>query len=111
MARIDTNMVILDGRLGADAKLHRMDGGKAKVVFTIGSNGREKRGDALQDHVTWLPCVMWGEFAEKMSPHLTKGTWVQVHGHLRNRTFERSNGKRETVTEINVKHLVLPPPE
>jgi len=110
MARIDTNMVIIDGKLGADAKTYDMPGGKAKIVFTLGSNGREKSHGELEDHVTWMPCVMWGEFAQRMAPHLKKGKWLQVHGHLRNRVVEKA-GRREAVTEINVKHLVFPPPE
>lgn len=110
MARIDTNLVIIDGKLGADAKIYHLPGGKAKVVFTLGSNGREKIDGELRDHVTWMSCVMWGDFAEKMHPYLKKGKWLQVQGHLRNHTTGQGSA-RTTETEVNVKHLVLPPPE
>jgi single stranded DNA-binding protein len=90
------NLQIVAGNIGKDAQVARV-GRKntAKVTFSVAVNDGQERGPE------WVRCVFWGERAEKLAPHLTRGTRVLVEGRQQTHTWE-ADGERKSRTELVV---------
>ena len=87
------------GRLGRDAELKHA-GDSPVLSFTVATDRREK-GEKVTD---WVSCSLWGTRAEKLAPHLVKGTQVFVSGQLSTRESTK-NGK--TYLELRVDQIEL----
>lgn len=94
------NLVIVAGRLGKDAELVVVGEKQTpKVTFSLAVNDGE-------EHVEWIPCVFWGERAEKLAPHLTKGDSLIVEGRWQTHTWEDDAGKHSR-TELVVQDVAF----
>lgn len=95
------NKVILIGNLTADPELKYTPSGTARTRFAIALNRKYKDAQgALQDEVTFVPIVAWGNQAENCANYLSKGRSVAVEGRLRIDTFETPEGERRKVIEV-----------
>jgi single-strand DNA-binding protein len=99
------NRAILMGNLGADPELKTTGGGQAVMTFRLATSEKyvDKQGDK-QERTDWHRCVMWGTRAEKLAPHLSKGSRVLVMGRVQTREYEK-DGEKRYITEINVNDL------
>lgn len=70
----------VSGILGRDAELVHTDNGVARLKFSVASKARQRDGDPI---TTWVSCSMFGQRAEALSRHLTKGTRVVAVGKLK----------------------------
>ncbi|MEW6557672.1 MAG: single-stranded DNA-binding protein [Elusimicrobiota bacterium] len=77
------NNIVLTGNIVRDAELRATQSGKqvCDVRFAV----REDRAPENAETV-FLDLVIWGERAEKLAPHLTKGKALAVSGRLSIRT-------------------------
>lgn len=84
-----TNTIILAGRLTADAELKRTQSGSIICNFNLANNRKEANGE----ETTFIGVTIFGNYAEKMHPHLVKGITVNVVGKLvqKNWLFEGRN--------------------
>ena len=84
-----TNTIILAGRLTADAELKHTKNGSTICNFNLANNRKEASGE----ETTFIGVAIFGNYAEKMHPHLVKGTTVNVVGKLvqKNWLFEGRN--------------------
>jgi single-strand DNA-binding protein len=64
---MDTNKVILIGRLTRDAELKYTANNKALANFAIAVSGYSK------DDVSFFDVRLWGQAAEKLNQYLVKG--------------------------------------
>lgn len=68
--------IVCTGRLGKDAELKTSQGGTKILAFSIADDigwGDKKR-------TQWIQCVMFGDRGEKLAPHMTKGSMVEIVG-------------------------------
>lgn len=93
------NVCVFAGNLGADPELRMTSNGTAVLNLRIAVNERIKKGDEWQDHVEWVPVVVWGKRGEGLSKILEKGSSVVVTGKYRTRSYDKDGNKRYT-TEI-----------
>ncbi len=99
------NKVILMGNLGADAELRMTGGGKPVMNFQVATSESWKdQSGQKQERTEWHRCVMWGDRAEKLAKHLTKGTKLVVEGSIRYSKYEK-NGETRYATDINVERI------
>ena len=107
------NRVILIGNLTGDPELKYTPSGTARTRFSIAINRQYKDASGqLQDEVTFVPIVTWGNQAENCANYLSKGRSVAVEGRLRIDSFENAEGERKKVVEVvaqNVQFLGGPP--
>ncbi len=73
-----TNVIVIGGRLTANANLTRTPNGSIICNFTIANNRKEANGE----ETTFMSVVIFGNYAEKMHPYLIKGVVVDVVGKL-----------------------------
>lgn len=84
------------GRLGKDAELKELDGGKKVLNFSIAvDDGKDKPP-------IWIDCARWSE-KTGILPYLKKGTQVAVSGNIGLRKWE--NGASITLRVADVKLL------
>lgn len=96
------NKVILCGNLGADAELKVTQSGKAFLKFSLATTETWKDKDGnKQEKASWHRCQMWGDRAEKLAQHLTKGTKLLVDGSIEYGSYEKDGVKHYT-TDIKV---------
>ena len=77
------------GNLGRDTTLAYTPNGKAvcnlALAYTVGFGQNEK--------TQWVDCVLWGDRAVKLQPHLVKGTKLVVYANdLELETYQKNDG-------------------
>ncbi|ASO87882.1 single-strand DNA-binding protein [Escherichia coli] len=50
----------------------------------------------------WITCLVFGERAEKLAPHIRKGGKIVVSGRLDVRQYDRNDGTKGTAVEVAV---------
>ncbi len=95
------NKVILIGNLTADPELKYTPNGTARTRFAVAVNRQFKDASGqLQEEVTYVPVVAWGQQAENCANYLSKGRSVAVEGRLRIDSFENAEGEKKKVVEV-----------
>lgn len=95
------NQVAISGNVGR-ADLRRTSSGLPILEFSVAVN--EWRKDA-EDYVSWISCTVFGDRAEKLNYHLTKGAKVSVSGSLHESRWEDKDGKRCSRVTVKVDQL------
>lgn len=96
------NKVILIGNLGADPELKYTAGGTPMCKFRLATTEVYKDRDGNQQERTeWHNVVTWAKLAEICGQYLSKGKQVYVEGSIRTRTWDKDDGTKGYMTEIN----------
>lgn len=95
------NKALLIGRLGKDPELKYIQGGTAKLVFSIATSEyyKDQAGEKVEK-TTWHNIVMWGQRAETIANYLKKGKLVFVEGKIDNRSYDKDDGTKGYVSEV-----------
>lgn len=92
------NLITLGGNIGNDMEVRYTQNGKAIGSFPLAvTNGY---GD--NKRVMWITCLVFGERAEKLAPHIRKGGKIVVSGRLDVRQYDRNDGTKGTAVEVAV---------
>lgn len=91
----------LRGRVVADALLRYTTKGTPVVVFSIANNFKTEE----YDHTSYFPCVWYGNGGAKLSPHITKGTAVEIIARPQQRKYEDKDGKKHSIIEFIVEEF------
>ena len=94
------NKIIILGRLTKDPELRRTTSNKSVANFTVAVNRRSK--DDPSDFIT---CIAWEKRAEFVEKFLGKGNRVFVSGRMESRTYDKSDGHKVQVWELQVEDL------
>jgi single-strand DNA-binding protein len=92
------NLVILKGRLTADAELKTTPNGKNVCSFTLAVD----RGFGDNKVTDFLTCVAWEQRAEFISKYFNKGSEIRILGEINTRKWQDQNGNNRTAFEIKV---------
>ncbi len=100
----DINNVVLIGRLTRYPELKSTNSGQTFCRFTLASNRSiyNKQSGESRDEVGFFDCVAWGKGGEAIHKYLDKGRRICVEGSLRWSSWEGSDGKKQSKTEIQV---------
>ena len=80
------------GRLGRDAELRYGNDGTAVTNLSVAWNYGKKDQDGKRP-TQWAEFSLWGERAEKLSPHLVRGTTIfAIVSDVRIESFDRRDG-------------------
>ena len=106
--------VILIGNLGKDPEVKTFDNGGKVANFSVGVTERgykTKDGKEIPDHTEWFNCVARNGFAGVVEQYVKKGNKVYVAGKLRTREYNKQDGNKGYMTELNVEELELLTPK
>lgn len=101
------NMVILQGNLGRDPEVKKLESGDSVATFSLATNEywTDKEGKK-QERTEWHRIVAWRRLAEIVGQFCKKGKSVTVVGRLRTRSWE-DEGIKRYVTEIEATNVQL----
>ena len=107
------NQVAIAGNLTRDAQLKRTASGMPIVSFTVAVNERRKNNQTGEwdNYANYIDVTWFGNYAEKVSGSLEKGTLVFVGGKLRWTQWEREGQKRSKVEVIAENVVPSPKPQ
>ena len=100
------NRVNLSGNLTRDAELRSTQGGNAILTFGMAVNDRRKDPTTGEwtDYPNFVDLCLFGNRANALVGHLTKGTKVAIEGKLRYSSWEK-NGERRSKLEVIVDEI------
>jgi single-strand DNA-binding protein len=100
--------ITLIGNLVDNPELRYTPSGDAVANFRVASTPRvynRDRNEWTDGETLFLTCTIWREYAENVAESLTRGNRVIVHGRLKQRAYENSEGEKRTVYEIDAEDV------
>jgi single-strand DNA-binding protein len=93
------NKAILMGRLTRDPELRTTSGQVSVCTFTLAVDRRFKSAGG-ERQADFIPIVAWRQQAEFASKYFRKGSRMIVVGSIQTRSWDDTEGKRHSVTEV-----------
>ena len=90
------NLVVLSGRLTADAELKTTQSGVSVCSFDIAVDSGY--GDNKQTN--FIRVVAWRKTAELIAKHFRKGSMIGIEGSIQTRKYQDKNGNNRTAFEV-----------
>lgn len=100
----DINKCILIGRLTRDPELKSTNRGQSFTRFSLASNRAIYNRDTKETkyEAGFFDCTCWGKGGEAIAKYAKKGARICVEGSLRWSSWEGTDGKKQSKTEIHV---------
>lgn len=102
------NRVTISGNLTRDAELRTTQSGASVLAFGVAVNERRKNQQTgeWEDVPNFVDCTLFGNRANALSPHLSKGAKVSIDGRLRYRSWtDQQTGRKRSALEVVVDEL------
>jgi single-strand DNA-binding protein len=97
----DINRVTLVGRLTRDPELRHLPSGSPVLQMGLAVNGRQKDdGGNWTDKPNFFDIKVFGNQAEMLAQHLTKGRRVGIDGRLDWSSWEAQDGSKRSKVEV-----------
>ena len=97
----DINRVTLVGRLTRDPELRHLPSGTPVLEMGVAVNGRmQDDGGNWVDKPNFFDVKVYGNQAEMLSQHLTKGRRIGIDGRLDWRSWEAQDGSKRSKVDI-----------
>jgi single-strand DNA-binding protein len=93
------NKAILMGRLTRDPELRTTSGQVSVCTFTLAVDRRFKSAGG-ERQADFIPIVAWRQQADFASKYFRKGSRMIVVGSIQTRSWDDTEGKRHSVTEV-----------
>lgn len=101
------NNITLIGNIGSDTQITQFENGNKIVRFDLATDKKYKTDNGIWKKETeWHRVFAWGNLANFLENFSVKGKKVAIHGRLITRKFYNKLGKEQTVTEVEVKHIL-----
>jgi len=102
------NKIMVIGHLGRDPEMRYTLSGKPVTSFSVVTSRTWVTTDGeRREDTEWFNIVAWGNLAEICSQYLSKGQQVYVEGRLQTRSWEDSEGKRHSRTELVAQEMIM----
>jgi single-strand DNA-binding protein len=90
------------GNVTRDPELRTTTGGQQVLSLGVATNEkwRDKSSNEDRERTEFHNVVVWGKLAEQVNTHVQKGKRVFVSGRIQTRSWETTDGKKRTTTEI-----------
>ena len=98
------NKIVLVGRLTRDPELTTTSGGINLCRFNVACKSKQRDEDGEQK-VDFFVCVAWREKAELVCKYCKKGSLLQISGSMGSRNYEKQDGSKQTIWELNVEDV------
>lgn len=95
------NKCIIIGRLTRDPELRNTSNNVAVCTFTVAVDRQYKDASGTRQ-ADFLNCVAWRQQADLISKYFRKGSKIGVVGSVQTRSWDDTEGKKHTATEIIV---------
>lgn len=93
------NKAILMGRLTRDPEMRTTSGNVSVCTFTLAIDRRFKSANG-EKQADFIQIVAWRQQAEFCAKYFRKGSRMLVTGSIQSRSWDDTEGKRHSVTEV-----------
>lgn len=100
------NKVILLGNLCKDIELRYTQSNKMVTQNTIAVRNDFKNTNGEYES-QFINIVIWEKKAEYLKNYASKGSRILLEGRLTTRTYEKDNGEKRYITEVQVENLQI----
>src|SRR5688500_156527 len=101
------NHITLVGNIGSQAEITSFDNGNKVARFSLATNTSYRSNSGkIKTDTKWHRVFAWGNMAQFIENYAEKGKKVAIHGRLVNRTFLSREGKKQNVTEVEIRHII-----
>lgn len=102
------NKVMIIGHLGRDPEMRYTPSGRPVTTFSVATSRTWFSADGERNEETeWFNIVSWGGLAEICNQHLHRGQQVYIEGRLQTRSWDDSEGKKRSTTELVAREMIM----
>jgi single-strand DNA-binding protein len=102
------NKFMIIGQLGQNPEMRYTPSGKPVTAFSVvTTRSWVTSSGERREESEWFNVVAWGNLAEICSQHLVQGQQVYVEGRLQTRSWQDSDGKRHSRTELVAQEMIM----
>jgi single-strand DNA-binding protein len=102
------NKVMIIGHLGRDPEMRYTPSGRPVTTFSVATSRTWFSAEGERNEETeWFNVVSWGSLAEICNQHLHRGQQVYIEGRLQTRTWDDSEGKKRSTTELVAREMIM----
>ena len=98
------NKTILKGRITKDIELKQTSAHISYCNFTLAVDRRFKDANGNKQ-TDFIPCTAWRQTADFINKYFSKGSEILVTGELQSRTYDKQDGTKAYVYEVNVEEV------
>jgi single-strand DNA-binding protein len=102
---MDTNSIVLFGRLGRDPELREMPNGDPITSFALANSSWKRDGQEWKEDTGWFECTAFGDTAKRFCDRAKKGHRVIVTGSLKQRVWKDKDDNRQERISIAVRGI------
>lgn len=101
------NNITLVGNMGQNIHITNFTNGSKVARFSLATDqSRKKINGTIETIANWHNLFAWGNMAQFIEHYGQKGKRLAVHGRLVQRTLLSKTGKKQNITEVEVKHII-----
>ena len=97
---MQTNVVIVQGRLTRDPEYAQTAGGTSICKLGIANNENYTKNGEKVEHVNFFDVTVFGKTADICHGHLRKGAMILVEGNLRYESWTTNEGQKRSAVKI-----------
>lgn len=97
--------VTLIGNCTRDPELKFTGTGTAIATIGLAVSKRYQKNNEWVEEVSFFNITAWGQLGENVAASIEKGTRLIVHGELKQRSYETSEGEKRSVVEVNAQSV------
>lgn len=96
-----SNIAIITGYVGKDPEVKYMDNGTGIANFSVATSDdyKNKQGEKIEE-TEWHRIVIFGKLAEIVEKYVKKGSFLQLMGKIKTRSWDDKDGNKRYTTEI-----------
>ena len=98
------NNISIVGRLTKDVELSTTASGIEFARFNVAVASEFKSADG-EKQADFFICIAWRETAKNISKYFKKGYPIGLVGSMNSRSYEKEDGSKQLVWELNVKNF------
>lgn len=95
------NKLQIIGHLGQDPELRYTGSGTAVANLSVATDA------PMEDDPEWHSVTCWGDLAEIVNEHLSKGERIYAEGPVQTRQWEDSDGNTRSTTELHADEVIF----
>lgn len=93
------NIIVLKGRLTKNVELRKSESGATIGNFDLATDNPRKEKDGTRG-TSFFPVKVFGDTAENIAKHITKGSAIAITGSIQQRNYMRVDGTKGSTFEI-----------
>jgi len=100
------NRVVLVGRLTKEVEIRKTTSNMSVTSFSIAVDNPRKDENGNRT-TSFINCTAFGNSAEILGNYTHKGSLIGIDGRLQQRSYDRRDGTKASVTEVMVENVTL----